>query len=226
MKAVNHTKYNYDECFAKLVIEKFLYKRYGTLILSDKPDLRTMDNLTGIEVVNAVPEKTHEVISLASKVVNGNDPDKANKKRIDRIEKEGCKLTDYGLIHPAITYSYDSIHPVTITNSPLKEVLFRFEEKVQKLNGGGYAPLERNDLFVYAEVFIDDVFIQPLLKDFLDKNTDPIKFGFVYVFSLNGIHEFDLLNETHSVIDTDKNKMICGIPDAALILANNGEENQ
>ena len=223
MSSRDHTKHKYDECFAKLVLEKFFFDRYGTLVLSDKPDLRARENTIGIEVVNAVPQGTQEALSLASKIANDNDSESKNNDRIRILKKRGYNYTKYGMSHPSISYSYDPFHPIVISESPLKEILFRFEEKVRKLNGSGYSALARYDLFIYSERYIGDDFITPLITAFLDRNNNLRKYSFVYVFSLNGIHEFDLINATHVVIDTDKNKKVWGIPEAAWELANNGE---
>ena len=35
-----HTRLDYDECYAKLVLEKFFPDEYKKLELSDRPDLR------------------------------------------------------------------------------------------------------------------------------------------------------------------------------------------
>ena len=35
-----HTRLDYDECYAKLVLEKFFPEEYQNLTISDRPDLR------------------------------------------------------------------------------------------------------------------------------------------------------------------------------------------
>ncbi len=54
----NHTKLNYDECCAKLILEELFPKRYHKLALSDKPDLQGEE--VGIEVTIANNQKMEE----------------------------------------------------------------------------------------------------------------------------------------------------------------------
>ena len=44
----SHTKLDYDECYAKIVLEKFFPDQYENLQISDKPDLRDISNNIGI----------------------------------------------------------------------------------------------------------------------------------------------------------------------------------
>lgn len=64
----DHTKYRYDECFAKIVLEEFFPNKYKNLIIKDKPDLVDESNNIGIEVVNAIPTKIHEAESCWMKI--------------------------------------------------------------------------------------------------------------------------------------------------------------
>ena len=52
----SHTKLDYDECYAKIVLEKFFPDQYENLQISDKPDLRDISNNIGIEVTSAIPQ--------------------------------------------------------------------------------------------------------------------------------------------------------------------------
>lgn len=49
-----HTKFDYNECYAKIVLEKFFPDEYKNLHISDRPDLRTEDGNIGIEVISAI----------------------------------------------------------------------------------------------------------------------------------------------------------------------------
>ena len=43
----SHTKLRYDECFAKIVLERFFPNAYNDLLLSDRPDLRDNKKASG-----------------------------------------------------------------------------------------------------------------------------------------------------------------------------------
>lgn len=60
----DHTKIDYDECYAKLVLEKVFSERYNNLIFSDRPDLRNQRNTIGVEVTSAIPEDVKESTKL------------------------------------------------------------------------------------------------------------------------------------------------------------------
>ena len=64
----SHTKLDYDECYAKIVLEKFFPDQYENLQISDKPDLRDISNNIGIEVTSAIPQSEQEAMALACEI--------------------------------------------------------------------------------------------------------------------------------------------------------------
>ena len=55
----DHTKLDYYECYAKIVLEDLFPDRYFNLILADKPDLQGYD--VGIEVTKANGKNREEL---------------------------------------------------------------------------------------------------------------------------------------------------------------------
>ena len=49
----SHTKLNYWECYAKIVLKDLLPDEFCNLTLADKPDLQDADGDVGIEVTRA-----------------------------------------------------------------------------------------------------------------------------------------------------------------------------
>lgn len=60
----DHTKLDYDECYAKLVLERHFPNRYSSLKIIDKPDLIDEEKCIGVEVTSAIPIKRREAIKL------------------------------------------------------------------------------------------------------------------------------------------------------------------
>lgn len=90
----SHTKLDYDECYAKVILEKFYPDRYVDLLLDDKPDLRDTSNGIGIEVTSAIPQNEQEAMSLACEIPYLEK--EKQDKRIAYLKKKGYNYTQYG----------------------------------------------------------------------------------------------------------------------------------
>ena len=70
----DHTKLDYDECCAKLILEELFPNRYHNLLLADKPDLQGTN--VGIEVTIANDSKMQEALNNWVKAYNCSDEKK------------------------------------------------------------------------------------------------------------------------------------------------------
>ena len=59
-----HTKLDYYECYAKIVLEEMFPERFSDLIIIDKPDLQNEQLDIGVEVTSSVNAKQKEVEAL------------------------------------------------------------------------------------------------------------------------------------------------------------------
>ena len=66
-----HTKLDYDECYAKIILETFFPELFHNLEIKDKPDLIDTQHKIGIEVTNATSKKEREILSLSSRIKYG-----------------------------------------------------------------------------------------------------------------------------------------------------------
>ena len=140
-----HTKLSYDECYAKLILEKFFPNKYENLQLSDKPDLRDLKHNIGIEVTSAIPKEEQEALNLAAMIPYVDE--QAQERRRRRLKKMGYRYMKYGMAHPPESYMYDGdFNDVNIKDTPCKRFLEAYEEKIRKLNSGNYAELEKYDM--------------------------------------------------------------------------------
>lgn len=86
----SNTIYNYDECFAKLLLEQQFPDIFKDLELIDKPDLQNIKLDLGIEVTTAIEQNDLELdklyIGLEYNLVND------RKSVIKKIESLGGKI--------------------------------------------------------------------------------------------------------------------------------------
>lgn len=139
----DHTKLNYYECYAKLVLEELFPDRYPHLRIDDKPDLQG-DNV-GIEVTIANDPKHQEALANWVKANNCQD-DTLRDHYIERMAQLGVKYTGGVQGWPGFIAS------IGFTKDAV-------ESKIKKLKNGNYKSFERYELFIFTDTwyFDDDV---------------------------------------------------------------------
>lgn len=188
----DHTKIDYNECYAKLVLEKVFPERYNNLIFSDRPDLRGENNTIGIEVTSIIPRETKESTKLWLQLENGKakNPER-NKARMSQL---GVKYTGGIQAWPSTVYPTGNFD-----KSPYLDILKKLETKIKKLNSGKYDLLERYDLFIETELFVEEDFLPIILNRALKINTGKLQYSYLYVMFQNRICEFDLCNKSFQI---------------------------
>lgn len=217
----SHTKLDYDECYAKIVLEKFFPDRYENLQISDKPDLRDISNSIGIEVTSAIPQIEQEAMSLACEITYLEK--KQQDKRIAYLEKIGYNYTQYGMTGPGMGYRWTGSDNPDIKSTWCKYFLSAVEAKIKKLNKGGYAQMLRYDLFVNSELHIDDWMKDELLKALITYSQHPRAYSFVYLLALNGLFAFDLNKQKVLLVETGEKLYELGM--LARKMVEEGEED-
>ena len=128
-----HTKLDYDECYAKIILEMFFLAKYQDLQISDHPDLRTKDGNIGIEVTSAIPQEEQEGLALACEI---SYIDKENQeKRIAYLKKKGYEYTKYVMSHPSRSYGWIGLNYPDIEKTFCRDFIHAVEEKI---NSGNY----------------------------------------------------------------------------------------
>lgn len=171
------------EYFAKLVLEECFSDKIVPLHLKDKPDLQSENNLLGIEVTIVYPDMESDV--LFSKI---------NHNKARNKEKALKKLADNGknIIFPGVARSQWVTYGTSVAGSPLEFIVKAVENKVEKLNNGGYANFQRYGLFIYSEMLIGNHNKDDLMRCIHEKNQGVKKYSDIYVFSQAGIFLFDM----------------------------------
>lgn len=208
-----HTKLDYDECYAKVILETFFPELFHNLEIKDKPDLIDTQHKIGIEVTNATSKKEREILSLSSRITYGSS---CNRKRdIQRIEKLGGRYTDYGVSLPESSYSIEKIY---------QSLISIFSTKVKKLNRSGYLDLSDYRLYIYFEIFYIRDYIENLVYEFQKANVMQKKYSTIYLFTLDYICIIDLFSG--QVRETDLKNRHWGLSERARQLVEEGESNE
>ena len=196
-----HTKLNYDECLAKLVLERLFPERYPKLNISDKPDLRNSYNCIGVEVTSSVKEAEYEIERLLS-AHNHASNEKEKSRKIKQLNKLGVKNLDSQHLFP--TYCRSS---PDLCSEAIADFICAFDKKLGKLNQGHYEEMKEYDLFIISEFCMQpqqqEDRVQGILRDLLDRNVK-VKgktFSFVYALDNRTMYRWDLTSSTYNIIN-------------------------
>lgn len=172
-----HTSLKYDECYAKIVLEKVVSESFKNLIIKDKPDLQSSDGSKGIEVTCAIDQDQMNAEKLYSKMENGLVRNKEGTKKT--IEECGCTYKK-GILIGTGTDSF-------------KLVLDALEKKLKIINQGGYATFNEYDLFIKSDIYSDAKMRQEALKSMVEISTEyKIIFNQIIVSVPHELYIFDL----------------------------------
>jgi len=85
-----HTKIDYHECYAKIILEKMFPETFCDLVILDKPDLQNNQLNIGVEITSSGNYKQREAQALYEK---WHEQDTKGKEKIEKqIKKCGAKL--------------------------------------------------------------------------------------------------------------------------------------
>ena len=180
---------NFDEYFAKVVLEFCFPERYHDLEVKDKPDLQGKE--VGVEVTICTPSTVVQAFKAWYKALKyGGKPPKKQK---DVYLEKGKLIWNQGV--------YDD----SIENSPLQQFINSVSKKLERLNNknANYAELNSYELFVNSALDIDtgDLKIKLAILEELQKlNTKLKKFDKIYLLVINKtMIVFDLVNNIFEI---------------------------
>lgn len=127
---------HWEECFAKLVLEKVLPDRFFQLEIADKPDLQNTCASIGVEVTTAVGKAEKEKDHLFSLLVQKLGTPEQQRKSKERIRQLGGIYCEEGAMVSWVGYR------------DLAGIYSSLEDKLKKLNGGGYRSFEKQAVFI------------------------------------------------------------------------------
>ncbi|MCI9592142.1 MAG: hypothetical protein HFG42_16675 [Lachnospiraceae bacterium] len=193
-----HTKLNYYECYAKIALSQLLSRNYENLILKDKPDLQFLDGSNGIEVTQAIELDQQKADSLYANILYNRVHNR--ERAIKEIEKCDCKYVDGILIGKPGTDSFDLI-------------LQALNRKLETINKGGFSPFCFYDLFIFSDIYADDIMRKQALQSMIDLSENyAVSFEKILVLVPGSLYIFVLPSKQIQVInysDKIQREMAC-----------------
>ncbi len=184
----SHTKIDYNECCAKLILEELFPDRYSNLLLADKPDLQGSN--VGIEVTIANDPKMQEALNDWIKAYYCTDP-KLQHRYIERMQQLGVTYTGGVQAWPTVPPTF----------SLTKEAA---EKKILKLKSGNYRFFQRYELFIFTDIWYHEGVIKDAKKYFFSTSINDF-YKTVYVLSQGSdlhVFETDIKQYRNIKIDT------------------------
>jgi hypothetical protein len=173
-----HTKVDYYECYAKIVLEEMFPERFSDLVILDKPDLQNAQLNIGVEVTSSINPKQKEAEELYVKWhCQGNE----GKKKIERqIEKCGGKLIN-GVLSGIPSHD------------DFGRIYAQLNNKIEKI--GEYKSFSKQYLFIFSDIYATSTMREKALEEMHHIYTcaSP-KFDGIYVLVPGALYVFDLAN--------------------------------
>lgn len=185
-----HTKYDWEECYAKVVLETFVKDKVKNLIIKDRPDLQNEQIDVGIECTIAIDKRQIEAENLYCELTNNKT--KNPEKCKERIEMLGGKITEYTMVQ---------------SGSDTTGNIFRaLNKKLKKLNGDNYKIFNKNYLLIRDCIYIPNEHIKGLqyLIAMIQSKYDR-EFDTIYVLLNNKLIELNMIDYTNRYFEISSN---------------------
>lgn len=177
-------KLRWEECCAKLILERVFPKRFGTLTISDKPDLQNLTLDIGVEVTTAVSKAEKEMDHLYSLLTNYRGTNEQRKRNIERIKQLGGEYDDRGML----------LGPTELWDN--RRIYEALENKLIKLNNGTYRTFAKQYVFITDPrgIYLDEM-SEVHLELSKRQEQFAVKFDSVFIYCFDGaIDEYDMLS--------------------------------
>ena len=186
-----HEKYRYEECYAKILLERVYPEMYTDLSILDKPDLQNDVLQVGVEVTSAVPSSLREAKACWIKANNTNDK-KIKSKYVKRMEQLGYTYT--GGMQNWLKEDIDQLYEET----SLVDLETSIRSKIEKIDRGWYKEFKNMDIYIDAMFSFFSINDDELFE--LMKNVNVGKYHFRKII-INVIEDNEIV-----MIDTDEEK--------------------
>lgn len=180
----DHTRLDYHECLAKIVLETLFPNVFMDLELKDKPDLQNTETGIGVEVTRGINPIQERNENLITKMAYGQirNKEKAIKTINSSYKPRSIVINGKEIKEPDRYYNGML---VGIPERDSFDLIFEaFKRKVCKFNKGGYIVYLHNYLFVYSDILADQEMIDKVIIQmnvFQEKYERKFQQVFVYV---------------------------------------------
>lgn len=185
-----HTKLDYYECYAKIVLEDLFPVFISELLLKDKPDLQDIRSQVGIEVTIAETSETIEAQRLYSTLHAVDDV--TQSRNIERIEQCGAAYKG------DILFGSNSSDDFALINHAV-------DSKIKKLQKGGYEKFSEYHLFIFSSILASETMLNDEFE-YLGQREIADYFKKIYIQIPGELLYFDLIKSTYEVFSVDTNK--------------------
>ena len=185
-----HTKLDYYECYAKIVLEDLFPVFISELLLKDKPDLQDIRSQVGIEVTIAETSETIEAQRLYSTLHAVDDV--TQSRNIERIEQCGAAYKG------DILFGSNSSDDFALINHAV-------DSKIKKLQKGGYEKFSEYHLFIFSSILASETMLNDEFE-YLGQREIADYFKKIYIQIPGELLYFDLIKSTYEVFNVDTNK--------------------
>lgn len=183
-----HTKLDWEECYAKVILEYMYKNEFSGLEIKDKPDLQDEGNSIGIECTVAIDKKSQEAENLYIDLIN--DKVKNLDKCKERINQLGGKVTEYMLFQSGTNSSTNILNAVKI--------------KLKKFNGDKYKIFRNNYLLIRDSIYIREEEIKELQSSIgIIQSKETIEFDKIYILLNDKLIELNMIDYTNKIIKID-----------------------
>lgn len=185
-----HTKYDWEECYAKVVLETFVKDKVDNLLIKDRPDLQNEEIGVGIECTVAIDKRQIEAENLYCELTNNKS--KNPEKCKERIEMLGGKITQYTMVQSG----------TDTTGSIFRAV----NKKLKKLNGGNYKIFKNNYLLIRDCIYIPNEHIKgfqyliAMMQSKYDREYD-----IIYILLNSKLIELNMIDYTNRYFEISSN---------------------
>lgn len=212
-----HTRVDYYECYAKVILEDLFPERYVNLCVSDKPDLQNIEKNIGVEVTSAVPAEQREAVKLwYTMPYVSEEKQKSNKERMEQL---GVEYQGDIQAWPAKVYSHSEID-----GYPIEDFIKAVQNKITKLNKGNYKEFSRYDLFVYSEIYVNKTLIPKVLERLNIINNVRKHFSYIYLLAQDKFICFDTTAGNFNIVYIEDKQFTYAVKAREMVIQE--EENE
>jgi hypothetical protein len=204
----SHTKLDYWECYAKIVLEDLFSDRFCNLILADKPDLQDVNGVVGIEVTRADKQDQIEIERLYSGLFYKEQNQIA--RDIERIEQLGAKVFPGFLAGIKLVDDFSQINKA-------------IDAKCKKIAKGEYKKFETYQLFLFSSIYAVDDMLNEELQHLISNDIGKF-YHVIYILVPGCMYCFDLKLGNYKTFDIDSKKQFEHVTKARRIVLE-GEED-
>lgn len=189
-----HTRLDYYECYAKIVLEELFPTEFVDLQIKDKPDLQMNNGEYGVEVTISQDKDQLKAESLYTDISYNRV--RNIERATDEIEKCGCKLENGVLTGKSGVDSFDFI-------------LESFRDKLHKLNYKDYKIFKTNCLFAFSDIYANERMINEAIQIMrAEQKNNSKKFLRVIVLVPGYCYDLDLGNYDYAIYKIDSVKQM------------------